>query len=223
MRLETVGEIVRTLRVRKDLDQIDLAKACGWRDASAVSRIETDRITPTRRTLTKLSIALADPLPAEQIYATFLAAVGVLPTKADVARMHQTRPTIERWRAPSYIVDPAWNLWAWNDACDERLGFPANAHGKNVLEMYLQSGSCRQAAGDAWPTVIRGLLGRFRRESARHTQRQWHRALMNKLQAYPEFAAMWVPGAENGIADNALRVPLDDDPRFTIVSVLGDH
>ena len=55
MQLETVGEIVRVLRSRLDLEQVELARACGWRDASAVSRIETDRIHPTRRTLLKLA------------------------------------------------------------------------------------------------------------------------------------------------------------------------
>lgn len=224
MRLETVGEIVRTLRARKDLDQIDLAKACGWRDASAVSRIETDRITPTRRTLTKLSDALSGPqtLPPEQIYATLLAAIGTLPSRDDVEQMRANKPAIERWRGPTYILDQAWNAWATNAACLERLGFPQNAVGRNVLELYLEDGSCRRAVGQAWPAVMDGLLARFRRETVRHEERRWYRALMSKLQTYPGFAASWERSAVNGAHDLALRVPFEPDPRFTIVSVVAD-
>lgn len=57
---ETTGELLLLLRRRAELDQVEIARRCGWTDASAVSRLETGVIRrPQRATLDKLAKALA--------------------------------------------------------------------------------------------------------------------------------------------------------------------
>src|ERR1051325_11655209 len=112
MQLETVGEIVRTLRSRRDLEQVELARACGWRDASAVSRIETDRIRPTRRTLLKLAENLADPAvtgTAKEIRAWLFLAAGILPTASEVDELVLQIPDLESWQYPASVMDFGWH------------------------------------------------------------------------------------------------------------------
>src|SRR5207247_1583867 len=99
LQLETVGEIVRLLRTRRNLEQIELAQACGWRDASAVSRIETDRIRPTRRTLVKLADSLAGDETGErhELRSWLFLAAGILPAREEIEALGVAIPAIESW------------------------------------------------------------------------------------------------------------------------------
>src|SRR6266542_5407852 len=127
MQLETVEEIVRVLRSRLDLEQVELARACGWRDASAVSRIETDRIHPTRRTLLKLAENLSDPNVTgtdKEIRAWLFLAAGILPTVREVEELGSQIPSIEGWPQPATVMDFGWTLWRANERFREALGVP---------------------------------------------------------------------------------------------------
>lgn len=52
-----IGERVRTMRMKKNMTQNDLAMACDFEKAS-MSRIESGQSNPTVRTLYRISIAL---------------------------------------------------------------------------------------------------------------------------------------------------------------------
>lgn len=221
MQLETVGEIVRILRGRRGLDQIDLARDCGWRDASAVSRIETDRIRPTRRTLMKLADSLAGPetFSAEQVRAMLFGAAGVVPTREEVEAARATMPALDAWNCPIYVTDFAWNVWAANDSCVELLGLPSNHRGRNLLDMYFEDGPVRQKAADGWTENCDKVLRRFRAETARRTQQRWYRTLLTKLNSYGDFEPAWERSGQAAGRPSTYRLPLEGDPRFAVVPI----
>lgn len=240
MQLETVGEIVRVLRSRLDLEQVELARACGWRDASAVSRIETDRVHPTRRTLLKLAENLANPNvtgSAAEIRAWLLLAAGVLPTQREIDELSQRIPAIDGYPHPAAVMDFGWNLWHANDLLRQAIGLPERYAGRNYVEMTFEpNSSIRRHLGDIWEGVATAMLLEFRKDTARRADQRWHRKLLAKLHEMPDFARLWDAAMPDGREDifnwsqssivggtiGAVRSYLTADPRITIAQLIPE-
>lgn len=237
MQLETVGEIVRLLRSRRRLEQVELARACGWRDASAVSRIETDRVSPTRRTLLKLSESLAHESTAsfEEVRSWLFLAAGILPTREDVAAIASALPAIEGWSQPAVVMDFGWNIWRANSYFLRWSGIPADHVGRNMVTL-LFSEPVRAYLGTAWEIAGRELIAQFRAETVRRTEQRWHRALITLMNLDPDFARFWhetpVPEARglylrerpSKILGNIsiIRLTLTADPRLTLTQMVPE-
>ncbi|MGZ4105282.1 MAG: MmyB family transcriptional regulator [Actinomycetota bacterium] len=240
MQLETVGEIVRVLRSRLGLEQVELARACGWRDASAVSRIETDRVHPTRRTLLKLAENLADPAvtgtPAE-IRAWLFLAAGVLPTAREIEELADRIPPIESYPQPAAVMDFGWHLWRANNLMRRGVGLPERYVGRNYVEMFFEpGGSIRTHFGEAWEPVAGVLIAEFRRDTIRRTDQRWYTKLLAKLRDLPDFQRIWdaqTPQIKEDIFNwlqtsalggtiGAVRSHLTADPRLTIGQLIPE-
>jgi len=239
MQLETVGEIVRVLRSRLGLEQVELARACGWRDASAVSRIETDRIRPTRRTLLKLADNLADPEvtgTAAEVRAWLFLAAGILPTAREADELADRFPDLENLPHPASILDFGWYMWRANVWQRKGAGLPERYIGRNYVEMFFEEdGSIRNHFGDLWPDLAQVLVGQFRDDTARRREQRWFGKLLAKLRELPDFDAMWHNASEeppsvigwthtsvDGGKVGAVRSPLMADPRFIVGQILPE-
>ena len=241
MQLETVGEIVRVLRSRLDLEQVELARACGWRDASAVSRIETDRIRPTRRTLLKLADNLADPAvtgTAAEVRAGLFLAAGILPTAREVDEISDRFPNIENLPHPASIMDFGWYVWRTNEWLRKGAGLPEKHIGRNYVGLWFeQDSSIRSHFGDLWRELALVLVAQFRDDTARRHEQRWFGKLLTSLCELPDFEEFWNNAAEEqssifgwtqasieGGIIGAVRSPLMADPRFIVGQILpGDE
>jgi transcriptional regulator with XRE-family HTH domain len=241
MQLETVGETVRLLRSRLGLEQVELARACGWRDASAVSRIETDRIHPTRRTLSKLAENLSDPLKTGtegEIRGWLFLAAGVLPTQREVDELGDKIPSIDDLPHPAALFDFAWTAWRANERLMALTGLPARFAGRNYVEMFFQAdGPVRAHLGPAWEQATTLLLREFRRDTDRRVNERWHRRLLASLQQMTDFpriwdaavvnldgkVANWAQTAANGISFAMVRTPLKADPRLIVGHIIPEN
>lgn len=239
MQLETVGEIVRVLRSRLGLEQVELARACGWRDASAVSRIETDRIHPTRRTLLKLADNLSKPdvtgTPSEVRAWLFLAA-GILPTAREVDELGDKLPDIENWAHPASVLDFGWHLWRTNEWFARGIGLPDKHIGRNYVEMFFEpDGPVRKQFGDIWGDLARVLVSQFRNDNQRRSEQRWFVKLFARLVALPDFERMWneasgedasvfgwTHASVDGGAVGAVRSHLMADPRLIVGQILPE-
>jgi len=237
--LQTVGEIVRLLRGRRDLEQVELARACGWRDASAVSRIETDRIHPTRKTLIKLAENLADGSAggsASDVRAWLFFAAGILPTSDDFARVEDSLPSIEGWTQPAVVMDFGWNIWRVNRSFEGFLSLPADYRGQNLFRI-LFSDQVRRQLGDSWEGFARESIGQFRGETDHRTGQRWHRALLSEMDLRPDFTRIWrevTPAPPTALQVRTrhsasrgdvsiVRMTLHSDPRLSLTHiVLGE-
>jgi transcriptional regulator with XRE-family HTH domain len=241
MQPETVGEFVRLLRSRLELEQVELARACGWRDASAVSRIETDRIRPTRRTLMKLAENLADPqrtAPPSEVRAWLFLAAGILPTQREVEELGDNIPAIEDLPYPAAVFDFGWTAWRANERLVALTGIPPRYNGRNYVELFFQpEGAVRRHLGEAWEIATSQLLREFRRDTDRRTNERWHRRLLASLQQLPDFSrlwdgamlptngpmANWAHTAGNGAAFAMVRSPLTADPRLIVGHIIPEN
>ncbi|HEV2686428.1 MAG TPA: helix-turn-helix transcriptional regulator [Actinomycetota bacterium] len=239
MQLQTVGEVVRVLRSRLDLEQVELARACGWRDASAVSRIETDRIHPTRRTLLKLAENLSNPditgTPSEVRAWLFLAA-GILPTAREVDDLGDRMPDIEKLPHPASVLDFGWYLWRANEWMRKGVGLPERHIGRNYIEMYFEEGgSVRKHLGELWSELALVLVGQFRDDTALRANQRWFIKLQAHLRTLPDFEKMWSSAAEESVSAigwsrtsvgsgviGAVRSPLTADPRLIVGQILPE-
>jgi len=239
MQLETVGEIVRVLRSRLGLEQVELARACGWRDASAVSRIETDRIHPTRRTLLKLAENLSRPdvtgTPAEVRAWLFLAA-GILPTAREVDELGDRIPDLDGLPHPASVMDFGWYVWRTNEWMVKGIGLPEKHIGRNYVELWFeQDSSVRAHFGEIWFDLAPVLVSQFYSDNIRRSNQRWFKKLHATLCALPDFEKLW-----NGVDANeqsvfgwshtsvdggmvgAVRSPLTADPRLIVGQILPD-
>jgi len=239
MQLETVGEIVRVLRSRLGLEQVELARACGWRDASAVSRIETDRIRPTRRTLLKLADNLADPSvtgTAAEVRAWLFLAAGILPTAREVDELGDRLPDIDNLPHPASIMDFGWNLWRTNEWFRKGIGLPEKHIGRNYLEMFFEEKSpVRSQFGDFWATLAPLVIADFRQDTEHRSEQRWFGKLLTNLRTLPDFDDLWnttkrreadVFGWSHTSIDGgmvgAVRSHLTADPRLIVGQILPE-
>jgi transcriptional regulator with XRE-family HTH domain len=243
MQLETVGEVIRVLRSRLSVEQVELARACGWRDASAVSRIETDRVRPTRRTLAKLAENLSDPAvtgTVEEVQAWLFLAAGVLPTPSEVDQVEDHLPAIDSWPQPAAILDFAWYLWRANPLLRKMAGIPDNFVGRHALEMFFQeNGSMRRHFGDRWEAAALRAVTFFRAETDRRNTQRWYKKTLSKLNELPDFRRIWALAAKEKGKEQAeiyqrtrtetsigtiavLRLTLRADPRLTLVHIIPE-
>lgn len=239
MQLETVGEIVRVLRSRLDLEQVELARKCGWRDASAVSRIETDRIKPTRRTLLKLADNLADPSVTgtpEEVRAWLFLAAGILPTAREVDELGDRVPDIENLPYATTIMDFGWTLWRANDLFRKVFGLSAKHIGRNYMEMFFEEdGPIRKQFGDFWATLAPLVVADFRQDTAHRAQQRWFGKLLATLRTLPDFDELWKTGAKRDVdafgwshtsieggTVGAVRSHLTADPRLIVGQILPE-
>jgi transcriptional regulator with XRE-family HTH domain len=239
MQLETVGEIVRVLRSRLGLEQVELARACGWRDASAVSRIETDRIHPTRRTLLKLADNLAKPDvtgTTSEVRAWLFLAAGILPTAREVDELGDQIPDISSWNHPASVMDFGWHLWRTNEWFVKGIGLPEKHIGRNYVEMFFEEdGSVRRQFGSLWRDLASILVSQFRADTERRSDQRWFVKLHARLCALPDFERMWNESSGDGTSVfgwtrasvdggmvGAVRSHLMADPRLIVGQILPE-
>jgi len=239
MQLQTVGEVVRVLRARLGLEQVELARACGWRDASAVSRIETDRIHPTRRTLLKLAENLSKPditgTPSEVRAWLFLAS-GILPTAREVDELGDKIPNIAGWPYPASVMDFGWHIWRTNDLFARGLGLPPKHIGRNYLELFFEEESpVRKQFGALWYDLAQVAVSSFRADSEHRSGQRWFVKLRATLASLPDFDKMWDTADGNaesvvgwsstsveGGKVGGVRAQLTADPRLIVGQFMPD-
>jgi transcriptional regulator with XRE-family HTH domain len=239
MQLQTVGEIVHVLRSRLGLEQVELARACGWQDASAVSRIEKSHVHPTRRTLQKLAENLADPVMTGtpgQVRAWLFLAAGILPTPREVDELSARMPDIETLPHPASVFDFGWYVWRANELFRKGVGLPEKHIGRNYIELFFErNGSIRKQLGDLWGSLAPVLIGQFRKDTADRTEQRWFGRLLGTLRTLPDFEEMWgEPTSDdmsalgwshtsvNGGMVGAVRSQLPADPRLIVGHIVPE-
>jgi transcriptional regulator with XRE-family HTH domain len=195
MQLETIGEIIRVLRSRLGIEQVELARACGWQDGSPVSRIEKNRIHPTRRTLIKLAENLAYPSITgtfHEVRGWLFLAAGILPTAREVDALGDRIPAVDSLWHPATVIDFGWYVWRANEWFAKGLGLPDRHIGRNYLEMFFEDGgSVRRQLGELWPAFATILIEQFREETVRRREQRWFVTLMATLRTLPDFENIW--------------------------------
>lgn len=110
----SLGGLIKDYRLRKNLDQIDLATKLGWKEPSRLSRIEQGVIKrPTRETINRICKALK--LSRKETN-TILLSGGYLHTKKEIKEIREEiRSFLNNWDYPVAVYDFTWRLIWMND------------------------------------------------------------------------------------------------------------
>ncbi len=106
---------------------------------------------------------------------------------------------------PAVVLDPHWDLLAWNSGYAALLTDPARLAPKqrNLLWLVFRWPPARTLLAE-WEGEARSLLGQFRAKAARHPQDGRYAEITEELLADPD-AARWYEGRETSAFHPAVR------------------
>jgi transcriptional regulator with XRE-family HTH domain len=112
----TLGGLIKDFRLQKNLSQLEVAAAMGWKDGSILSRIEQSVVErPSREVIEKFaSILLLTPREKNEL----LLAGNYLPDKDDLKIIRQEiEPLLANWKYPATAYDFSWRIISENKIC----------------------------------------------------------------------------------------------------------
>jgi transcriptional regulator with XRE-family HTH domain len=227
------GEVLRQWRKTRKLSQIELSTSAyvAQRD---LSRIETQRIVPSQRTMVHLADALDMPLRERNDWLK-IAGHEELYSEHDLndAAMDHVRHVFDMWlRAqepfPAYVMDRAWNLMVINEVGQRlisRLRPPQKAHlvQGNLMQILLHPDGIRDRIVN-WPAVAASMLHRLNREIAHNPNDPVLVGLLEEVSEYPGLADLpplaEVPEGGDLLAPIHVRTPLGEIRLFTATTTI---
>jgi transcriptional regulator with XRE-family HTH domain len=193
-----VGDLLRYWRGVRRMSQLELAGEAGTTPRH-VSFVETGRSQPSRQMVVRLARALDVPLRERN---GLLRAAGYAPLYSaaplDAPQLARVEAALTAMLAqhepfPAVVLDAGWNVVRSNGAAAQLFAALAAPERlpevPNVLRLILGPGPVRSRVRN-WDTVAPGLLDRARREAVGGVTDPDTAALLDRLRAEPELAAL---------------------------------
>lgn len=229
----SVGDLLRHWRAVRRMSQLELAAEAAT-TPRYVSFVETGRAQPSRQMVVRLARALDVPLRERN---ALLLAAGFAPLYAveplgapQLARVDAALTALldQHEPFPAVVMDRGWNVVRANAGATRlfgRLSAPEPVPDPaNVLRLVLEPGPVRTRIVN-WETVVPGLLDRARREALAGVTDPDTTALLARLRAQPEVAALLAEpdtGPPPGpVFDVRFRLDGATLSFFSVVSTLG--
>src|SRR3990172_4591394 len=105
----TLGGYIKDLRLQKNISQLEIAFALGWKEPSRLSRIEQGKVgNPPRELIDKLIDAMH---LTEEEKNQLLAVGNYLPTKEEIdGARKKIRQVVDNWPYPATCIDYTWRI-----------------------------------------------------------------------------------------------------------------
>jgi len=119
---------------------------------------------------------------------------------ASAARMYRPHPVpdslrqlIQALNQPAYLLDPLWNVAAWNEAADAIFDFSQhNESDRNILLLMLTAPESRALFGQAWAAEAQRMVAQFRTEYDLHAAAPAFQDFVQRLdEKSAEFRSWW--------------------------------
>lgn len=193
------GAVLRWWRGERRMSQLDLASEA-MTTPRYVSFVETGRAQPSRQMVVRLARALDVPLRERN---GLLLAAGYAPLYGgeglDSPQLARVETALRSMLAqhepfPAVVMDRGWDVVRVNDGARRLFGAllapaPLPDEGNNVLRLFIEPGPVRDAVVN-WSEVAPALLERARREAVGGVLDAATAALVDRLRARPEVAAL---------------------------------
>lgn len=197
----TLGGLIKDYRLQKNISQLDIAFALGWKEPSRLSRIEQGRIEKPKRELIE-SLIQAMKLRDEERN-TLLMVGGYLPTTKEMDRtILLLQESLQLWHYPATLVDFSWRIIYSNEKIfrlyritQEEAQYIQKER-PNVLELHFnillpklqrQHGKNLNEMKD----YLKDLVFRFRNLQKGKTRERWYIELIQKLMENDLFRELW--------------------------------
>ena len=109
----TLGGYIKDLRLQKNISQLEIAFALGWKEPSRLSRIEQGKVgNPPRELIDKLIDAMT---LSEEEKNQLLVIGNYLPTAEDIKEARKKiDPIVNNWEFPASSLDYTWRIISAN-------------------------------------------------------------------------------------------------------------
>src|SRR3989338_10119232 len=103
----TLGGLLKDYRLQKNISQLEISFAVGWKEPSRLSRIEQGRVGRPKRVLLE-KIMDSMKLSQEERNRLLLTG-GYLPTDEEVENLRaRIKTMVDQWQYPASVMDFTW-------------------------------------------------------------------------------------------------------------------
>lgn len=209
----TLGGLLKDYRLQKNLSQLEIAFAMGWKEPSRLSRIEQGKVeSPPRELLNKLMEAMKlDESEKGQL----LLAGGYLPTEEEIEKVRgDVDLLIQKWQYPIYVVDFSWRVLHWNKALeivytlDKKAREQLRKFHPRTLDLifdpnFFQLKYMKGEELKRWNEFLLNKLILFKSTQAMWTREKWYLDFVKRMMNNDTFRKLWVqakvPSQEKGL------------------------
>lgn len=197
----TLGGLIKDYRLQKNISQLEIAFALGWKEPSRLSRIEQGRVgNPKRTLLNRLMIAMR--LSREEKNRLMLVGNYIAEPEEVVSVKKEALPVLTSWNYPALMYDYVGRIIARNPAADtvyqpeQVVGKKALKDYAHMLEMFFhpEFAQNKLLSGkelEDWQEALKKIIVQFRTDHASHTKERWYLDLVSKMMKNKMFRSLW--------------------------------
>lgn len=195
----TLGGLIKDYRIQKNISQIEIAFALGWKEPSRLSRIEQGKVkNPSREMLDLLARALKLD---EKEKNNMLLIGGYLPTDHEIEEFRKTiQIVLEKFPYPASVRDFSWRIIYVNQKFSHLFNFGDDfmqkVYGNNLWKLEVMFTSHSSTINDQNSPERRHFLAmtlaHFYHTQRKHSNEKWYQDLLKKLMNIPLFRELWI-------------------------------
>lgn len=188
----SLGGLIKDLRIQKNISQLDVSFAMGWKEPSRLSRIEHGKHTNPPLPLIK-NIMEAMKLSGEEKNEVLLAG-NFLPTETEISQIQtKMHPLLKELPFPVYLMDYSWRVIYMNNKMYELFDIPVKKQEQiegefpNILELLFKLSSYNEERKQ----FLLQTLALFQYEQRDRSRQKWHQELVKKMMRNELFRELW--------------------------------
>lgn len=227
----TLGGLIKDYRLQKNLSQLEIAFALGWKEPSRLSRIEQGRVgNPKRKLLDRLMEAMR--LSEEEKNRLMLVG-NYVPMTIEISRaVKKVSPIVSKWHYPVVMYDYLWRIVDENThaaklyQAEKVLGKSSAREYPHVLELmfhpdFAQNKLRKDSDLEEWKKGLMHLLIHFRHAHSMRTKERWYMELVARMMNTPLFRQLWNESQDIVLTDvlvqySARTLILPSDPKHSL-------
>ncbi|MCR4263926.1 MAG: helix-turn-helix domain-containing protein [Candidatus Roizmanbacteria bacterium] len=198
----TLGGLLKDFRLQKNISQLEISFAVGWKEPSRLSRIEQGRVgRPKRELLERIMDAMK--LDEEERGRMFLAG-GYLPTDKEITSLRKKlEHFVMNWEFPIVVYDFSWRVVYQNKAADRLYEMDKifngiqGSHHPNILEVLFNEAYSQTVLFKdkkdytLWSNHLTSVLVQFMFTHRNRTKEKWYTDLIKKMMNNNLFRDHW--------------------------------
>ncbi len=198
----SLGGLLKDYRLQKNLSQLEIAFALGWKDTSRLSRIEQGRIDKPQRNLVDRICNIMELKMEEKNHV--LLAGGYRPTMEEILEVRKDlHSMLHGWPYPASVRDFSWRIVDSNQEIFNYYNVPHKARMfinnelPNIFEVtfspdfLLNKHFLDGKEGEYRKTFLTNMIHDFRYHQRNRTKEKWYIHLMKELMENELFRELW--------------------------------
>jgi transcriptional regulator with XRE-family HTH domain len=198
----TLGGLIKDLRLQKNISQLEIAFALGWKETSRLSRIEQGRNSSPPRFLIE---KIMDAMKLTEEERNQLYVVGnFLPTAEDIKQAREKlKPIIDDWEYPAVCLDYSWRIIYANRQLNDLFGITTSQatyienNNPWIIEVIFNpdfplNKTDNEQEETARRDFLKTAVTLFQYSQRGRTKEHWYQELIKRLMATDLFREMWV-------------------------------